>query len=312
MNTNLDLERVRAFIQVAEQLNFTRAAAELGMSQPPLTRLIRGLEEDLGIRLFERTTRRVKLTAAGVFLLQEGRALLEKSIDIEKQLRGIGKIRSGQLTIGFSMTAFLASLPKIVAEFRERFPKVKIDLVQDTASGLLKRVRAGQLDLCFLEGLHERTGLVSTPMSEEILGVSVPKDHPFAKRKQISFTDLKGETIILHPREEARGFHGTIHQLLKVHGVKPKTYIKSVGESCPILVATGRGLSLTVASSPMFENLGNRFVSLKDSFVPISLVYEVDNKNPSLKVFASFARESAALRGRKAECLLELDGDEPR
>ena len=304
----MDLSKIRAFITVAEELNFTRAARELGMSQPPLTRLIRGFEGELGVKLLERTTRQVRLTAAGVHLLQEGRALLTKSVELEKQLRAIGKLRTGSLTVGFSMTAFLASFPKILSEFQERFPKIKVDVVQDHGSGLLKRLRDGRADICFVEGAVDAANLISLPITDEILGLSVPKGHALAKRKSVSFSDLKKETIILHPKGEARGFHGTIEKLFKDHGVTPKVYIKEAQESCPILVATGRGISLTVASSPMFENLQNVFVPLKNSFVPISVFYEDSNPNPSLKVFASFARESAILREHKAECLLVLGG----
>lgn len=302
----MDLNKLKAFIVVAEELNFRKSAEILGMTQPPLTRLISSLEEELSIQLFERTTRKVRLTGAGVFLLKEARELVSRSEDLEKAVRAIGKQRSGSLSIGFSTTAFLASLPKIIDEFRDRFPRVRLELHQESRRGLLKGLRSSRFDACFLEGEPEEEGFKQHLVQDEALGVLLPKKHPLAKRKEIELRDLKNETLILHPRHEHQTFFDTINRLCEQSGFKPKTYIKGENESCPVLVAIGKGVSLTISSSQSFVPGETHFVPIKKLYLPVSVFWSPENPNPSLKNFLSFVVENQALNGPDAECLMDM------
>ncbi|WP_244939915.1 LysR family transcriptional regulator [Leptospira adleri] len=297
---------MKSFIVVAEELNFRKSAEVLGMAQPPLTRLISSIEEELSTKLFERTTRQVKLTGAGVYLLKEGREIIERVENLEREVRSIGKLKSGGLSIGFSTATFLASLPQIIGEFQDRFPKLRFQLHQESRSRILKGLRSGQFDVCFMEGSVNEEGIERHSVNDEGFGVLVPKKHPLAKRKEIELNELKNETIILHPKKETGNFYDTIFQLFKQGGIKPKVYVKNERESCPILVATGKGVSLTILGAQNVAPSETQFVPIKKLYLPVSVFWIPENKNPSLNTFLSFVIESSALKNKKAECLMDV------
>jgi DNA-binding transcriptional LysR family regulator len=302
----MDVRKLKAFVVVAEELNFRKSAELLGMSQPPLTRLIASLEEELSTQLFERTTRKVELTGAGVFLLKEAREIVARSENLEKELRAMGPRRSGKLTVSFSTTAFLACLPKIIDEFRARFPKVKLDLHQESRRGVMEGLKSARFDACFLEGEAEADGLEQHLVQDEALGVLLPKNHRLARRKEVELRDLKDEVFILHPRREQPAPFDTINRLCAENGFTPKTYIKNERESCPVLVAIGKGISLTVSSSQNLVTRETRFVPVKRLYLPVSVYWMFDNSNPSLRSFLSFVIENASLRRPNAECLVDV------
>lgn len=303
---NMDLRKLKAFIVVAEELNFRKSAEILGMSQPPLTRLISSLEEELATPLFERTTRRVKLTGAGVFLLKEGRELISRSENLKKELRTFGKQKSGKLSIAFSTTTFLASLPKIIDEFRDRFPKIKLELHQESHRGVITGLKNGSFDAGFLEGKVAAKKLEWHLVQDETLGVLLPTKHSLAKRKEIELRDLKDEIFILHPRREQQDFFDTINRLCEENGFKPKTYAKNENESCPVLVAIGKGVSLTISVAQNLVPDKTHFVPLKKLYLPVSVLWLPENPNSFLKIFLSFVIENESLSQQNAECLMDI------
>lgn len=302
----MDFHRLRAFVVVAEYLNFRKSAEILGISQPPLTRLISSLEDELSTPLLERTTRQVKLTSAGMYLLKEGKEILSRLKAAESEVRAIGKIRSGHIAVGFSMTSFLARLPGIIDGFRERNPKLRLELHQGSRRNILCGVRDGSLDIGFVEGIVPDKGMESLLVRDEALGVLLPRKHPLAKRKEIGLAELESETIILHPRKEHHEFFDTIHQLFSQSGIAPKTYIKAEGESCPLLVSLGKGVILTIAGSQNKVPGQTRFVPLAKLQLPVSAAWLPENQNPLLKSFLSFVSENAVPGRRKTECLEDL------
>lgn len=300
----MDFNQLKAFIVVAEELNFRKSAEILGMSQPPLTRLIASLEKELGTKLFDRTTRSVRLTGAGVLLLREAREIASAISRIETEVRNVGKVKAGSLDIGFSKTAFMARFPLLIDEFKSRFPKIKLNLQEDSIKGVLQGVKEGRYDLGFVEDILLENDLESHEISSETLGVLLPQKHPLAKRKEIQLQDLKDETIILHHRREAEAFYDKISHLLKGLTQRPKIYVKSDGESCPILVATGKGVSLTIAGSQNIVPQQTRFVPIKDMFLPMRVFWKKENNTPHLKTLLSFTIEKRSVLSQKSECLV--------
>ena len=304
----MDLNKLKAFIVVAENLNFRRSAEILGMSQPPLTRLIAGLEKDLESVLFERTTRSVRLTAAGVVLLREAREIMGALDRIEMDLRAVGKIKKGVLNIGFSPTVFFARFSTIMNEFNERFPHVKTELHQDSKTEILKGLQDGRLDVGFLDAITTHPGLQSGVVQDEVMGVLLNKDHKLSRKKEISFSELKDETIILHPRAEAPEFHDRMLKLIRAVEPRPKVYIKGHNEVCPILVATKKGVSLTIAGANAFAPKETVFVPVKNLFLPVSVFWNDENISPSLKVFLGFVLEKRSIKQPQADCLMDAAG----
>lgn len=304
----MELRQLRAFIVVAEELNFRRSAEILAMSQPPLTRLIAAIEDELDTKLFDRTTRSVALTGAGVLLLREAREVIAALSRIETEVRAVGRMKAGSLRVGFSRTAFMARLPAIIDAFQERFPKTQLHLQEESGREILKRVGDGSFDVGFIEGVCASAGLESRAIGAENLGVLVARKHPLAKRKRISFHELQDETIILHSRREATEFHDRIAHLIRDMPKKPNVYIKQQSESCPVLVALGKGVALTIASARNMAPDQTRFVPIKDMFLPVHIFWKTGNGAPQLQAFLSFAIENRAAVAQATECIV-LSGD---
>jgi len=301
----MDLNKLKTFIVLAENLNFRRSAEILGMSQPPLTRMIAALEKELDAALFERTTRSVRLTATGVVLLREAREIMAAFERIERDVRSISKNKKGALNIGFSPTVFFARFTSIMSEFKDRFPNVKTELHQDSKTEILKGLQQGRLDVGFLDSITTHKGLQSRVVQDEVMGVLLNKEHKLARKKESSFAELKDETIILHPRSEAPEFHDRMLKLIRAVEPRPKIYVKGDNEVCPILVATKKGVSLTIAGSNAFAPKETAFVPVKNLFLPVSVFWKEDNVSPSLNVFLGFVLERRSLEKPQGDCLMD-------
>src|SRR5215468_11161808 len=128
MNREIEIRHLRYFLAVAETLHFSKAAERLGIAQPPLSQQIRRLEQMIGHRLFDRTTRGVKLTLAGQLLADRARSTIEKVHDDPEQVRRLGRGEEGTLTVGFSGSVMFTGLPAVIETFRRRYPKVELRL----------------------------------------------------------------------------------------------------------------------------------------------------------------------------------------
>src|SRR5690349_3882364 len=150
MNREIELRHLRYFLAVAETLHFSKAAARLGIAQPPLSQQIRNLEQLVGHRLFDRTTRGVKLTLAGQLLADRARTTMEKIDDDLTQVRRLGRGEEGTLTVGFSGSVMFTELPAAIQKFRASYPKVELRLREMVTSSQIAALLDGTLDLGFM------------------------------------------------------------------------------------------------------------------------------------------------------------------
>lgn len=195
----MDLRQLRFFVTLADTLNFHRAAERLNMSQPPLTVAIRKLEDEFGVKLFDRYSRGVGMTAAGLAALGPAReALAHASLVREAALLGFaGEI--GGLKIGFVGSATSEVLPRIIPAFRAAYPKVTVDLVEMTSASIVDAVAAGQIDVGLV-----RMPVVCPPeleihaIEKDQLVVACKEDHPVAKRVDVALEALADTPFIIH------------------------------------------------------------------------------------------------------------------
>ena len=196
----MDFRHLRAFVVVAEELHFTRAAERLHISQPPLSRHIRQLEQEVGVALFERMRPRVVLTAAGHRLLPQAKALVaagEDFLSIARALRdeGVGLVKVG---IGPGLWRVV---DRVRAYHAKRFPYVSIDatdlMSHEQADALLRR----RIDVGFSRDPVNSSRLWSEPLFDEGLVVLLPQGHRLAKRKAVRLKDLAHDTLLLHERK---------------------------------------------------------------------------------------------------------------
>jgi DNA-binding transcriptional LysR family regulator len=183
MNQEIELRHLRYFLAVADTLHFSRAAERLGMAQPPLSQQIKRLEQILGHRLFDRSTRGVKLTLAGQLLAERARSTLEKIQDDLAQVRRLGRGEEGTLTVGFSGSVAFTDLPAAIEAYRRRYPKVELRLRELATSAQIAALLDGTLDLAFLRDGDPTEGIQMGTMLREcyvaVLCVRDLRNEPF-------------------------------------------------------------------------------------------------------------------------------------
>ena len=198
----MELRHLRYFVAVAEELNFTRAAERLGISQPPLSLQIRQLEKELGTPLFHRRTRSVELTDAGKLLLEEARVILKQVEAAENGVRRRARGETGRLVVGSAgATYFHPVIPEIIREYGTRYPDIVLAPHASNTSLLVARVRAGQVDVALIRPpISDTEGLVIVPLIDEETVVILPNGHRLSKFASVPLAALAKEVFVLYPR----------------------------------------------------------------------------------------------------------------
>jgi len=246
----VELRQLRYFVAVAEELHFRRAAARLHISQPPLSRQITQLEEELGSRLLERTRRRVELTAAGAAFLRDARAMLAELDVAVAAVRRIETGQAGVLRVNFVGSALLSILPGIVQRFRAGRPHVEIELRERSTVEQLRALSAGVIDVGLVRPpIDAETGLRTEVVVRERTVAAIPSGHPLARLRRVPLRRLAAEPLVLFPREQAPGFHDLLTGQLAATGTSPQV-VQYAPEMLTIigLVAAGIGVSPVPAS----------------------------------------------------------------
>src|SRR5579871_5210640 len=166
MNQEIELRHLRYFLAVADTLHFSKAAERLGIAQPPLSHQIKRLEQMVGHRLFDRTTRGVRLTLAGQLLADRARGTIDKVQDDLAQVRRLGRGEEGTLTVGFSGSVMFTNLPAAIESYRRRYPKVELRLREQVTATQLAALLDGAIDLAFLRDGDPSEGIELTTLFE--------------------------------------------------------------------------------------------------------------------------------------------------
>jgi DNA-binding transcriptional LysR family regulator len=248
MNEEIELRHLRYFLAVAETLHFSKAAQMLGMAQPPLSQQIKRLEQLVGHRLFDRTTRGVKLTLAGQLLADRARSTIEKVQDDISQVRRLGRGEEGTLTVGFAGSVMFTDLPSAIEAYRRRYPKVELRLRELSTSGQISALLTGTIDLAFLRDGDLTEGIKISTLFEERYVAVLSKAHALAGKRFLRVRDLQKEAFILFARRMGPlAFDRTI-ACCERNGFRPN--IVQDAPQWPTLVrlvAAGLGVSLAPA-----------------------------------------------------------------
>lgn len=191
----MEVDQLRYFLRVAERGNFTRAAEELLISQPALSRSIQKLEEELGQPVFERKTRSVALTEAGKLLQSRAQQILTLIADTKAEISDDGQ--SGQIRVGAIPTIAPFFLPDLLRQFSAEFPKASLIVQEDTTDHLLKRCTQGEIDLAIIALPVPAKYLEVEELFEEELFLVLPPDHPLVDKSQIRLNDIKSYPFVL-------------------------------------------------------------------------------------------------------------------
>ncbi len=246
----MELRQLRYFVAVAEELHFRRAAARLHISQPPLSQQIASLEDELGVRLLERTRRRVELTPAGEAFLRDARATLAELDVAVSTARAIDAGQEGVLRIGFVGSALLSIVPATVQRFRRTRPGLELELRERSTVEGLRAVSTGLVDVGLVRPPIEADETLHTEVvMRERTVAALPEGHPLAALRRVPLRRLAAEPLVLFPRRQAPGYHDLLIGRLAATGVTPQV-AQYAPEMMTIigLVAAGIGVSPVPAS----------------------------------------------------------------
>lgn len=288
----MDIRKMKYFITVAEELNFSRAAKRLMMAQPPLSQEIRKLEEELGVQLLHRTKRMVELTDAGKIFLEGARQTLlqvDRTIK-ETQLADEGKI--GHLIIGFVDST--ETVIDILKTFRERFPKIQLILREMTTDQQIKALYEKQIHIGFIRSKQNNEILVSEVCSEECLKLVLHEDHPLVSLRNISIKSLVDEPFILFPRHFGTNFYDLIISYFWEHGVSLNIVQEAIQMQTIVnLVAAGMGISVVPSSVESYKKSCVMYKDIQENTPKINLYvgWRLDEKSVVLENFLTVVRE---------------------
>ncbi len=294
----MELRLLRYFVAVAEELHFSRAAARLNMAQPPLSQQIRRLEQELGVRLLNRTKRRVELTAPGRQFLASSREILAQVERAVGLVQSMDRGEAGRITIGMvSSVAYEDTLPKVLRAYRARYPAVSITLREMNADEQVAALREDRIQIGFLRPPVLEPGLAMTRCFREPLVAVLPAEHPLAARRRIPLKALASDPFIVVPRSQALGGLDLVLGACFRAGFTPKVAQEAREIQSVIgFVAAGFGVSLLPATASKLVHNGVVFVALAPPtlFMEIVAVHKAEDPSPLLAAFLATLRDAVA------------------
>lgn len=289
----MELRHLRYFVAVAEELNFRRAAERLHIAQPPLSSQIRALEEELGAKLFERTTRAVHLTSAGEVLLGHARSLLAASAMAEQHVRNADQGLVGTLRIAVLAPAATSKLARIFRHYRLKFPGIQLNLHELTSTEQLQRLRSDDLDIGLLRPPIVFAEIESLFVEESSMILALPTGHRLARSRKIAWKDFNNEPLVLiHPSLQ-HAYYDPFFAECEKAGAKPTVgqYASDV-QSKMWLISAGLGVAPTTRTIAETKRPGLTFRELPSPLPKVKtvLAWKRSNHSPALRHFlACFA-----------------------
>ncbi|BCQ25738.1 LysR family transcriptional regulator [Caballeronia sp. NK8] len=290
----LDLGQVRCFVAAATELNFRRAAALLHMTQPPLSRQIHLLEENLGVQLFERVGRAVKLTTEGRVFLADATRLLNLSEQAESAVRRASKGKTGRVRIGFTGAAGYELIPELLVAAKRDLPDIDVVLLEMISVAQIEGFEANAIDLGFMRPLPSRQKVEFLLVDREPMIVALPAKHELCRFEQLELAQLHEQAFIMHSPTHGKYFHDRIMSMLVADEVRPH-FTQYIDQTPTILslVRAGLGVSILPASSQRFhyDNVEFRDIAGNTVQAEMSMAWRTDQDNPAVTAFRHMAAE---------------------
>jgi DNA-binding transcriptional LysR family regulator len=287
----MDLRQLRYLVAVADEGHVTRAAERLGIQQPPLSRQILTLEQDVGAKLFLRHAKGVTLTEAGRALVEEARAILARAEGAAEVARRAARGETGRLAVGYtSSAAFNPMVFSQIRAFRRDRPAVQLALHEDGTPDLIKALREERLDAAFLRSAVEAgADLTVDALADEPMVAVVPTDHALAGQREVALAALASETFVLYRRPTGPGLYDAVIAACRAAGFSPV-----IGQEAPrmastiSLVAAGLGVSLAPASMRRMHMEGVAYLDVSGApqlVAPLLLAVRRANRSPLAELF---------------------------
>jgi LysR family transcriptional regulator, benzoate and cis,cis-muconate-responsive activator of ben and cat genes len=289
----MELKQLRYFSAVCEAKSFVHAAERINMAQPPLSRAIQNLEQEIGVTLIDRTVRPLELTEAGRFLYEQGQRLLQRADEIKQATRALGKTRRQFFNIGFVGSTLYGFLPSIIRRFKVDFPDVEVGLSEMITLQQQEALLARRIDVGFgrLElGVHP--DIERRPIYNEPLVLAVPKEHDLRNASTVWLEQVAKEPFILYPSKPRPSYADQVLDLFSRHKLKPKVVLEANEIQTALgLVAANIGVTLVPQSVSRLRLGDVVFLSLADSEIlsPVIMGFRRDNETDLLRAIIRYA-----------------------
>ncbi|MEA3083578.1 MAG: LysR family transcriptional regulator, benzoate and cis,cis-muconate-responsive activator of ben [Paraburkholderia sp.] len=290
----MELRQLRYFIAVAEEMNITRAANRLHMTQPPLSRQIQQIEESVGLPLFERGARPLRLTEAGRIFYAQARRLIDDADELAPLTRRLAQLAE-RIVIGFVPSTLYRALPAVIRAFREAAPHIELSLIEMFTIEQLAALKGGRIDVGFGRLRFDDAQLAREVLVEERMIAALPQDHPLARQKKpLTLAALAHETLIVYPSTPRPSYADQQLSAMHDHALEPKA-IHEVRElqTALGLVAAQVGVCLVPESVEGLRAHGvvYRPVPTANIASPIIMSRRLQDESPATTLLCSLARE---------------------
>ena len=292
----MEFRHLRCFTVLAEELHFGRAAQRLAMTQPPLSLNVQQLEASVGARLFERNSRGVALTAAGLAFLPRAQALLEQAAMAAREARDVGQGLAGQLHIGFAGTVLYRGLPQVLRAFGSAHPRQRLVLRELSSSEQLVELVHDRLDLGFVHTTRVPAGFSQILVSSQPFMACLPAGHALAAQAVLPLERLKGEAFAVVMRAVSPDYHDRILAACADAGFEPALHFElRHWLSVVSVIAQGLGVALVPAALQQAGLPGVVFVPLAQPLAPYDThcLWRTGRDEAALGAFLATVRAAA-------------------
>jgi len=287
----MEIRQIQYFIAIAEREHFSRASEHLRIAQPALSRQMKLLEAELGVELFERLPRGIRLTPAGKFFLEHSRSILGQISNAVSLTQAMAAGRAGRLRLGvIEMGAWQGLVPDSIRRFRKEFPAVELELSVLSSPGQTEALKAGRLDAGLLYYPPRDAGLVAIPLIRHPVMIAVPVESPHAESTEVDLNDLSGEAFIGFRRAVSPQFYDEIQAECLAYGFEPRFITETSCEADMLaLVSAGAGVCFVNACQRWREPHAVRIRPLRNFgvFLELHYVYPEQNNLPVARHFQS-------------------------
>ncbi|MEY4434074.1 MAG: hypothetical protein RIR16_114 [Actinomycetota bacterium] len=291
----MEIRQLKLFVAVAEELHFGRAASRLHMAQPPLSQQIRLIEEQLGVKLFLRTTRSVELTSAGEALLKHARTVISAMEEAELAAKASGSGMFGRVRIGFAGAATRHLLPLLAREVKTRYPNIELQLQGNLyANAAQEAVARGEIDLGFVRLPFNLPGLAYRAIEEETLVCVVSTANELAARPYVAIADLADQPFVTFPRDAGSTLRAITNKVCWDAGFNPRV-VQEAPDSYTIhaMVAAGQGVSIAFSSTSNINQPGVTYLPIRGDLPRLqsAIAWSAESKSTAVLAVVEVAED---------------------
>ncbi|WP_227270969.1 LysR family transcriptional regulator [Roseobacter weihaiensis] len=287
----MDMRNLEAFCILASTLNFRRAAEKLRMSQPNLSGRIARLEDELGMRLFDRSRAGVKLLETGQQFLPHAQGLLERSRLAHDAAKAIASGLTGRLRVGYTPVSFMGEIPQILCAYSSAFPDVRLELIEGLSGDVETGLANGRLDAGFLHPPIADPRLSTSKLASHQYGIVLPSGHNLAKNERLSVAALAEEEFVLVERPTGPVIYDRLIAMCTKAGFAPRIR-QEVGNSIAVLglVAAGHGVGFVIDAMQTLGRKDVAFVAISDQCPTLDtcIAFDPNQTSPALEKFITF------------------------